>query len=140
MDFDTQELLVQKGKVQVDLVEAFKPATQTKGQVVLHCTYCSPPAASWMLLSINISRNCYLFDCNSDYRSKLVHVEGVPLSPQNMSVRLGIPDHFTLIFEGLPKSCTRFGFCENSDIGDEFKTPSTIFRNEIDVYHVTLNC
>jgi len=76
-----------------------------------------------------------LYDNSSDHRSELVHAENICYYPQWQEMSLG-DNYFTLIFAGLPRSCTFFDLVEhcNGNIG-AFRVMN-IPRNESDVYYV----
>ena len=72
------------------------------------------------------------------HRSELVHAENIPLYPVWKSVAPGTTDQFTLIFTGLPSSCTVFDLVEEiPQVGGFFV--GNIPRNSLDVYEVRLD-
>ncbi len=131
-----QEVVIPKIKIDTALVADTKILTEEIGQVILHCSF--TPISK--LSSIRISRNTYIYDETSDHKSKLIHVEAIPIAPEKRIVKNRKTAYFTLVFTGLPKSCTHFKFVEIEPHGenmDPFLTP-TIFRNSTDVYDITL--
>jgi hypothetical protein len=117
-----------------DLEEEIQTLTstqlETESQVIVHI-------GMWALLPYNIRiwGSTYLFDHNSDHHSKLVHFENITLAPEWMPVRQGKLHVFTLIFSGLPKSCTMFDLREIADGPGNFEFKN-IIRNKTDVYHL----
>jgi hypothetical protein len=108
-------------------------AVAVESQVVVH-------VAVWSDDSVNLRiwGSTFLFDTHSGHHSKLVHFENIALAPDWISMKSAIPYNFTLIFEGLPKSCIQFDLIEIG-FGEgcfEFKN---IMRNESDVYYVESN-
>lgn len=108
-------------------------AVSVESQVVVH-------VAVWSDESVNLRiwGSTYLFDTHSGHHSKLVHFENISLAPDWTSIKSALPFNFTLIFEGLPKSCIQFDLIEIG-LGEgcfEFKN---ITRNQSDVYYVESN-
>jgi hypothetical protein len=108
-------------------------AVSVESQVVVH-------VAVWSGESVNLRiwGSTYLFDTHSGHHSKLVHFENISLAPDWTSIKSALPFNFTLIFEGLPKSCIQFDLIEIG-LGEgcfEFKN---IMRNQSDVYYVESN-
>ena len=130
--------VITKPKVEIapDLLSQLRTQTEEEGQVVLHFMY---RAAMSDDSAIRIWPSTYLFDCDSDHRSEMVHVENITLYPEWMSCRPLSNTHFTLIFTGLPKSCTHFDFEEFCDgSGGEFAAYG-IKRNSSDVYFLKID-
>lgn len=108
-------------------------ATSVESQVVVHVAVWSPEA-----VNLRIWGSTFLFDTHSRHHSKLVHFENISLAPEWTNMKSAIPYNFTLIFEGLPKSCIQFDLIEIG-LGEgcfEFKH---IMRNQSDVYYVESN-
>lgn len=113
-----------------DLLEELKSQIHEQGQIVVHCIQESPYPSF-----IRIWPSTYLYDHHSSHRSELVHAEKICYYPQWMAVDEG-QNYFTLIFSGLPGSCSIFDLiehCENE--GGAFKALN-IRRNKSDVYYV----
>ncbi len=105
--------------------------TEEAGQVVLHILYNTPMHT---FMNIRIWPTTYLFDKHSSHRSDLVHVENICLYPNWMPCFPGEKFHFTLIFSGLPKSCTVFDFIEVCDNEAGAFEERGLQRNATDVY------
>lgn len=108
-------------------------AVSVESQVVLHVAVWSDEA-----VNLRIWGSTFLFDTHSGHHSKLIHFDNISLAPEWISMKCAIPHNFTLIFEGLPKSCIQFDLIEIG-FGEgcfEFKN---ILRNESDVYYVESN-
>ncbi len=101
-----------------------------EAQVVVHVSIWSSEP-----VNLRIWGSTYLFDQHSNHHSKLVHFENISLAPTWTPVHAAKPYKFTLLFEGLPKSCIQFDLIEIA-LGEgcfEFKN---ITRNQSDVYYV----
>lgn len=125
-----------KVEIEADLLKKLKAQTQEMGQVVIHCLY--QDILPWGS-AIRIWPSTYLFDCHSEHRSELIHAENITMYPEWTSCDPFNKVHFTLIFSGLPSSCSMFNleeFCNNS--GGEFVCHN-IPRNESDVYYLMIN-
>ncbi|MFM2156346.1 MAG: hypothetical protein RL516_1095 [Bacteroidota bacterium] len=108
-------------------------AVAVEAQVVVHVSIWSDEA-----VNLRIWGSTFLFDTHSGHHSKLVHFENISLAPEWTSIKSALPYRFTLIFEGLPKSCIQFDLIEIG-LGEgcfEFKN---IMRNQSDVYYVESN-
>jgi hypothetical protein len=108
-------------------------AIAVESQVVVHVSIWSPDP-----INLRIWGSTFLFDTHSGHNSKLVHFENISLAPDWTSIKVAMPYNFTLIFEGLPKSCIEFDLIEIG-LGEgcfEFKH---IMRNQSDVYYVESN-
>ncbi|MBL0339811.1 MAG: hypothetical protein IPP71_02185 [Bacteroidetes bacterium] len=103
---------------------------EEKGIVIVHCHYEGEGA-------VRIWRSTFLIDQSGAHRSRLLHVENVSLAPQWTLVGQGVEHHFTLYFEGLPKSCKVF------DLHEIIPQPGGFFiadivRNQEDVYRIEI--
>jgi hypothetical protein len=109
---------------------------EEEGQVVIHFLY---EEVYDSFMGIRIWPTTYLYDQSSSHRSTLIHVENITLAPEWTSIFPGSKKSFTLIFSGLPKSCTIFDFVEecNSE-GPPFELRS-IKRNNTDVYFLKIS-
>lgn len=107
---------------------------EEKGQVIVHCTV--------NLIKIAFTRiwkTTYLNDRYSTHRSELLHVEGIPVYPEQwMNVQGRARIRFMLTFTALPKECVMFDLIEITGGDPRNFSASGIKRNESDVYHVTL--
>jgi hypothetical protein len=103
------------------------------GQVVVHCNYFSAGISL-----IRIWDNVSLYDQHSPHRSALVYAHNINTYPSGgswMEVGPG-PYQFTLIFEGLPKSCILFDLIEKCNGGSGAFEFRAIPRNNQDVYYL----
>lgn len=124
-----------KVNIEEDVLTKLKPKEDEERQVILHCEI---PLAFHFGMMIRIFSSTYLFDAHSDHKSELVHFENISLGPAWKHVPPGKPIYFTLIFSGLPKSCSLFHFHEVLKDGTGFKFQN-IIRNTSDVYSIKLS-
>ena len=129
--------VITKPKVDISpsILDQIQSRTEEQGQVVLHFIFRN--FMPWATM-IRIWPTCFLFDQDSDHVSELIHVENVTMYPTWQDVPPMTETFFTLIFTGLPKSCTRFDFEEHctSEAGEFFC--KGIERNEVDVYYLSI--
>lgn len=122
-------------KITIDpsLLERIKDSVQEKGQVVVHVLMENKQYDTL----IRIWPSTYLYDHHSDHTSELVHAENISYFPIWTQVHQG-EYFFTLIFTGLPKSCSMFDLIELcSNQAGAFKVMN-IPRTETDVYFVQM--
>lgn len=114
---------------------------EEESQVVLHCCFRKP---LYRRTEISIWQSTFLYDLGSSHISKLIHVENISIYPNWMFLDVRETLVFTLIFTGLPKTCTLFnmiekkpksGGCDFIECG--FYIPN-IERNSTDVYFVDI--
>ena len=99
-------------KIDQKIKNDVKTQVDELGQVVLHFTYKTPSTTNMDSL-IRIWPTTYLYDLGSAHKSELVHAENIVYYPFWMICPAGKDVHFTLIFSGLPKSCSAFDFIEH---------------------------
>ncbi len=123
-----------KVRIAPQLKESLKTQTSTEQQVIVHCKY----EASSMFDAIRIWPNTCLVDQHSKHISKMVHFENITLAPVWKVLQPFEIIYFTLIFEGLPKSCTVFDFIEFA--GDDLPgfEKRNMARNRQDIYQVSI--
>ncbi|MDX1685362.1 MAG: hypothetical protein R3275_09005 [Saprospiraceae bacterium] len=129
--------IITKPKVEIDpeIRRQLRTKTDEEGQVIVHCLY--RDRLPWGS-AIRIWPTTYLLDCDSDHKSELVHTENISLYPSWTPCDPFSDTHFTLIFTGLPRTCTKFDFeefCDNS--GGEF-VARNIPRNSSDIYYLVI--
>jgi hypothetical protein len=107
---------------------------EEKRQVIVHCRYHSPSAG----MQIRIWPTTYLLDNHSNHKSQLIHAYNITWYPVWKSIPKGVTN-FTLIFPGLPSTCSSFDLFEDcaSQGGGFFK--QNIQRNKSDVYTIWLD-
>jgi hypothetical protein len=130
--------VITQPKIHIDaeILAGLKNQTEELGQVVLHFLY-NAPLTSFM--NIRIWPTTYLYDQHSSHRSDMVHVENIVLAPMWMPCLPGEKLYFTLVFSGLPKSCSVFDFIEECYVeGGAFEARG-IHRNESDVYYLEMS-
>lgn len=130
--------VITKPKVEISesLLSQMKTQVDEVGQVIIHVLFRVPV----MLYPtyIRIWQSTYLYDCDSPHKSELAHAENITLYPEWYECMPGTTHFFSLIFTGLPKSCTRFDFIEHcSNEAGAFKVMD-IERNETDVYYLRM--
>lgn len=121
-------------KTKTDITVSQKVLPEEEKQVIVHCHYM---CRNLWGMNIRIWPTTYLIACDVKHRSHLVHAENIPYFPRWKPVEAGTECKFTLIFTGLPPTCTRF------DLVEEIPQPGGFFvgdiqRNERDVYEVDL--
>ncbi|QQS29489.1 MAG: hypothetical protein IPM47_00625 [Sphingobacteriales bacterium] len=105
-----------------------------ESQVVVHCNYINKSSGESY---IRIWETTYLYDMGSSHISKLVHAENITMFPTWKYIARNGNVVFTLIFTGLPKSCTLFSLIEKAYEPGRFYIPN-ITRNNTDVYFVDI--
>ena len=126
--------IIEKPKVEIapEIIQKISEQVHEKGQVVVHCILDVVDD-----LLIRIWPTTVLYDQHSDHVSDIVHVDNITLYPQWQQARIG-KNYFTLIFDGLPKSCIVFNLIEHcSNQAGAFQV-TNIARNESDVYFVRI--
>lgn len=118
-----------------ELLESLQTKIEEEKQVIVHCCF---PASPFLGNLIRIWNSTYLFDNNSDHRSKLIHAENISISPNWTVVPFMRDFWFTLIFSGLPKDCRSFDLREVIPEEGGFVVES-IKRNSLDVYRVRIS-
>ncbi len=129
--------IITKPKVEIDpsILKEFEMSVHEKGQVIFHCMYHNQYNFE---AAIRIWRTTYLFDHHSDHKSEMVHAEKIVFAPQWQLVWPKSSSQFTLIFSGLPKSCTVFDFVEESGSESGAFIFRNIPRNSADVYYARI--
>jgi hypothetical protein len=113
------------------LLKELENSTHEFGQVVIHGICKAKDSPSF----IRIWPTTFLFDRHSSHISELLFFEKISRFP----IWTKIPAHsefgFTLIFGGLPASCSLFDLQEVIPQANGFHVAS-IMRNDIDVYYL----
>lgn len=122
------EIAVSKPKIADEL----KTMADTEGQVIVHGVFKNRSSDQQL---VRIWKTTVLISHQSDYKSKLLHVENITLFPNWTLVEPHKNHLFTLLFERLPKSCTSFDLVEEIPEYGGFEIRN-IHRNKQDVYHV----
>ena len=127
--------IITKPDIAIDqsLLDKMKTAVHEQGQVIIHCIYKSAQGND----GIRIWPSTYLFDHHSDHVSQLAHAENITLFPNWTWVGPG-DNYFTLIFSGLPKSCSMFDLIEDCNGGSGAFRILNIQRNREDVYYAQI--
>ena len=120
-------------KIQPHVEEALKiearNETQIESQVIVHGSI----EAFLFEDGARIWKTTYLVDKTSPHRSNLLMAENIRYYPEWSRIVPGETLNFTLIFEGLPKSCTSFDLVEQIPEPGGFIVKN-IARNKSDVY------
>jgi hypothetical protein len=126
--------IIQKPKISIDpeILRQTEELVSTESQVIVHCIINAPWYGE---IGIRIWPTTYLYDLHSTHRSELVHYENISPYPDWKILPAATSSYFTLIFSGLPKSCTVFDLKEEIPESHGFEVRS-IKRNESDVYYV----
>ena len=128
--------IITKPKVNIseEILAELQTFTQTEGQVIVHCLLYSTVKTGTL---VRVWPTTYLIDKHSEHRSTLVTAENITYYPTWQRVPAGKVAHFTLIFTGLPKSCSVFDLIEVIPQNNGFEALD-IQRNESDVYYIRL--
>ena len=126
-----------KTKISEKLLKEIKAQTEELGQVVLHFVFKTPNMVFGDTL-IRIWPTSYLYDLGSAHKSELVHIENITYYPEWYLCPAGTETFFTLIFSGLPKSCTAFDFIEHCTNQAGAFEVRNIQRNSSDIYFLQL--
>jgi len=129
------EEVVVKPLIAKELLESLQTKIEEEKQVIIHCCF---PASPFLGNLIRIWHSTYLFDNQSEHRSKLIHAENISISPYWTPVPFMKDFWFTLIFSGLPKDCKSFDLKEVIPEEGGFFVES-IKRNSSDVYRVKIS-
>jgi hypothetical protein len=129
------EEIVIKPVIAKELLESLQTKIEEEKQVIVHCCF---PASPFLGNLIRIWHSTYLFDNQSEHRSKMIHAENISISPYWTSVPFMQDFWFTLIFSGLPKDCKSFDLKEVIPEEGGFFVES-IKRNSSDVYRVKIS-
>ncbi len=122
-------------EISAEIKELIKHHTEEMGQVVIHFTVDNPGVHDSF---IRIWPTTFLYDHHSSHRSELVHIENIVYYPNWQLCPGGKGAQFTLVFSGLPKSCTTFDFIEHcTNQGGAFEVHD-IARNNSDVYYLKM--
>lgn len=123
-----------KPDIDAALLRKFQQQAQEQHVVILHCRFIPFGFST----KIRIWKSTYLIAHDSDHRSALLHAERIEIFPEWTNVPGGKAHYFTLVFEGLPESCTAFDMLEEIPEPRGFYIPG-IRRNHSDVYQVDIN-
>ncbi|MCS4305538.1 MULTISPECIES: hypothetical protein [unclassified Chryseobacterium] len=129
------EEIVIKPVIAKELLESLQTKIEEEKQVIVHCCF---PASPFLGNLIRIWHSTYLFDNQSEHRSKMIHAENISISPYWTAVPFMQDFWFTLIFSGLPKDCKSFDLKEVIPEEGGFFVES-IKRNSSDVYRVKIS-
>ncbi len=122
-------------KIEESLLASLKMKMEEEKQVIVHCCF---PASIYEGNLIRIWPTTFLIDEHLGHQSSLIHHENISLFPYWTEVTPMKDYWFSLIFSGLPKSCTQFHLKEviPEDGGFFIKN---ITRNSTDVYSVKIS-
>lgn len=129
------EEVIVKPVIAKEILESLQTKIEEEKQVIVHCCF---PASPFLGNLIRIWHSTYLFDNQSEHRSKMIHVENISISPYWTPVPFMKDFWFTLIFSGLPKDCKSFDLKEVIPEEGGFFIES-IKRNSSDVYRVKIS-
>ncbi len=125
-----------KPKTKID--EAIKYDVQqivdAEQQVIVHCKYAATSEGDM----IRIWKSTFLYARDSSHKSDLINTQNISIYPSWTLVESSKPFYFTLIFSGLPRSCTSFDLIENIPEPGGFFVEN-ISRNNLDVYNVDIS-
>mgnify|MGYP003599093710 FL=1 len=104
---------------------------EEESQVIIHCSMTADEYAN----AARIWSSTFIIDNQSGKRCQLVFADGITMYPNWTYIEEGSSLNFTLIFNGLPKSCKSFDLVEIIPQAGGFEYRK-INRNKSDVYHV----
>ena len=104
---------------------------EEESQVIIHCSMTADEYAN----AARIWSSTFIIDNQSGKRCQLVFADGITMYPNWTYIEEGSSLNFTLIFNGLPKSCQSFDLVEIIPQAGGFEYRK-INRNKSDVYHV----
>jgi len=117
-----------------DLLNQLHSLTQEEGQVIIHC--CTK-ASIYSDLQARVQKTTFLFDLDSDHQSDLIYADNISIAPEWSLIPKGKQRAYSLIFSGLPKSCSSFDLLELNEPCRAFFA-NGIQRNKKDVYFLQL--
>lgn len=123
-----------KVKIGDKIKKQIKAQEDYEKQVIVHCKI---KTSDNMSMGIRIWPTTFLLDNDSNHQSTLLHYENIPMVPEWKEIAPGVDYVFTLIFSGLPKSCSKFHLIEVIPQSGGFEVLN-IGRNKTDVYSVEL--
>jgi hypothetical protein len=129
------EEIIVKPVIAKEILESLQTKIEEEKQVIVHCCF---PASPFLGNLIRIWHSTYLFDKQSEHRSKMIHAENISISPYWTPVPFMKDFWFTLIFSGLPRDCKSFDLKEVIPEEGGFFVES-IKRNSSDVYRVKIS-
>lgn len=129
------EEVVVKPIIAKELLESLQTKVEEEKQVIVHCCF---PASPFLGNLIRIWHSTYLFDNQSEHKSRLIHTENISIYPNWTPVPFMQDFWFTLIFSGLPRDCKSFDLKEVIPEEGGFFVES-IKRNSLDVYRVKIS-
>lgn len=107
---------------------------EEENQVIIHCHMVADEYSN----AARIWPSTYIIDNQSGKRNQLLFADGITMFPTWTYIKEYSSLHFTLIFGGLPKSCTSFDLVELIPQAGGFEYRK-IRRNKTDVYHINLD-
>ena len=107
---------------------------EEESQVIIHCCMTADEYAN----AARIWSSTFIIDNQSGKRCQLVFADGITMYPNWTYIEEGSSLNFTLIFNGLPKSCKSFDLVEIIPQAGGFEYRK-INRNKSDVYHLDFN-
>lgn len=133
---DATDVAIDKPEVKIDpaITASLKKETLLESQVIIHLSYTSESYND----RVRIWRSTFLKPAESSESRNLLHIENISVYPVWTSVMYKKTLHFTLIFEGLPKDCSKFTLYEDIPEPGGWIIEN-IVRNKADVYYINLN-
>ena len=120
-------------KIDNKLKALVKSQVEEESQVVVHITF----AARQEDMMIRIWPSTYLFTKHSNHISELLFADNITLHPYWTPMTIGKSHTFSLIFQGLPKSCKYFDLIEVIPENGGFEIKN-IERNKTDIYYLKM--
>ncbi len=129
-------VIIDNPKVSIasSLLEELETFTAEQGQVIIHGFVDGNEYGT----AVRVWPTTYLFDRDSTHRSELVHIEKISAFPNWTPVFPKTTFRFTLIFSGLPDTCSVFNLQEIIPQSGGFYVHN-INRNQQDVYFLDFN-
>ncbi len=128
--------IIKNPSVAIDpyLLNQLHSLTQEEGQVIIHC--CTK-ATVYSAMQARIQKTTFLFDLDSNHQSDLIYADNISIAPEWSIIPKGKQRAYSLVFSGLPKSCSSFDLLELNEPFRAFFAKS-IQRNKEDVYFLQL--
>lgn len=124
-----------KPKIAQEILEKIQTGFLEEKQVIVHCCL---PALPFFGSLVRVWPTTFLIDEEHGHRSTLVHAENIGRFPDWTEVPPMQDFWFTLIFTGLPNSCTHFSLIEFIPQQRGFMV-DRIPRNKTDIYRIDVS-
>jgi len=111
---------------------------QEEAQVVVHCSFYNDPSIYIGEVGVRVWKETFIVSEQDSTINQLVKAFGIVYQPDWYFIQPGDTKRFTMVFDGLPKSCVSFTLLEIINQPGAFVVKG-IKRNNSDIYHVRLD-